>query len=89
MSSTSTSVTTTATPLVLGTTIPYGSAAAGQVLIYNEGPSTVYLGANQDVTATTGSPLAAGETLPVALPGGRTVYAITASGSAIVRLTVL
>ncbi len=60
----------------------------GQVFLYNGGSVDIYLGRDADVTTSNGLPLAAGATLGMTLPTGRSVYGIVASGTAEVRTLV-
>lgn len=94
-------VTSTATPLLLGAIEPAATAAElaaernlhgslpGMVVVSNIGATTIYLGATASVTAATGAPVLAGQEFTAALPAGREVYAITASGSSDTRVVVL
>ena len=80
------SVSTTATAILDGTVGENPHNRNGQVLLYNNGSATVFIGATADVTTSTGVPIAAGVTVGMEVGSGRTVYGIVASGTEEVRV---
>lgn len=54
------------------------------ILIRNNGSNTIFLGAS-GVTALTGMPLKADETLPIAIASGVRLYGIAQTGSSDIR----
>ena len=78
------SVTTTATRL--DTVSETDDRAGSSIAVYNNGASTVYLGAANTVTAATGYPLAAGEHYAQDLQDAtKSLWGIVASGTVEVR----
>jgi hypothetical protein len=80
-------VTAEGTLVVSDASTPTGRNEDGRITyeVFNVGDATVYLGA-ADVTASTGQPLPTGAARTMSLRFGAKVWAVTASGTADVRV---
>ena len=71
-------VTTAATLVVTGSR---SAGAPDQVIITNDGGSTVFVGRESNVTVASGITLATGSSMGLELTAGRQVWAIVATGT--------